>query len=678
MSTNIIDFSNINYAYKTHSFFSIEKEEDKTLTSTDDNPIKIEDLLSKYKEIFGEKSVSDYLKTEDSKRDYLSSYDDKSTALKLFSGIRNDLKKIFCLIHETDNLNLDFIINGTISDVERKNLTENFYTLAKTINGKSIDSNCLEGYRAYSFYLEKIILLLKKLNNAIERGQNAINEIKALDPQYMSANQTVEEYVNSKIHELSAELYMADKDIADVTLEFKSCLKYNTNTKSWETAHDFVEQLPFYRSIEIGSYGPYGPDYGRLYWPNNGENIKLNDLRELEVKVTSNEEEYHKIACFGELNLLDKLRYIRYYYETILRDYDSNYQVFPDDSETGYPCIPDKQSTTDTKATENIGAFELFYVGYLVDRDGSIDAYSSCLEAKSTALTNNIGLQSEHIEAYNQYLAFINRATQLLNESQSGGTNNIAHGAHLGLTYFCGGTMRDLLEIDGVNYIVLSCTGKDGSMDDDNNPGNFNYGYNDRYLLVRADEKGLKALYNTKTMKDPNDSNKELEVITAGDLEGVFKKKDGFKFDCEYKPSSGFEGTKFYKRALSGDSTWPVVFSSGSDNEILIWDCPREHAEKYLPKQLIIQEIEPGSVAQYDNYSNHNAWGDNAEAKNRVINSWTTAFSNKSEYINTAIEIINTDITSLRSKMDTMDSLCSTLRNRSFETKKTLISNLRS
>ena len=41
------------------------------------------------------------------------------------------------------------------------------------------------------------------------------------------------------------------------------------------------------------------------------------------------------------------------------------------------------------------------------------------------------------------------------------------------------------------------------------------------------------------------------------------------------------------------------------------------------------------------------------------------------------IETINTDITSLRTKMDTIDSLCSTLRNRSFETKKTLISNLR-
>ena len=111
---------------------------------------------------------------------------------------------------------------------------------------------------------------------------------------------------------------------------------------------------------------------------------------------------------------------------------------------------------------------------------------------------------------------------------------------------------------------------------------------------------------------------------------------------------------------------------SNDDSDII------KNAQEYLPKQLVIQEIEPDSVAQYDNFQNTGAWGEDAEAKNRVINSWTTAFSSKSEYINTAIETINTDITALRTKMDTIDSLCSTLRNRSFETKKTLISNLRS
>ncbi len=533
--------------------------------------------------------------------------------------------------------------------------------------------------------MEKIVLLLNKLNDAIKQGQDAINELKNLKVDSISAGQTEEECVNAKVHELSAELYMADKVIADVKAEFKSCLKYNANTKSWDKS----------------SYG-YGIDDAKFIKPNT-----LDNLRGITVAVSNANDlnDTHKISCFSELNLLDRLRYIRYYYELILEGKDSDYQVFPDDPEKGYPCVPDIESNTDTKATESMGGFELFYVGYLVDRDGSIDAYSSCLEAKSKAITDNISLQSKHIEAYNQYLTFINRAAQLLNESQSEGTNNIPHGAHLALTYFCGSTMRDLLEVDGVNYIVLSYTTKDGGHDTDEEKKDtdFNYGVNHRYLLVRADENGLNALYNTEYLDDPNggvtfnkvdnEGNKEtinikkLETITTGDLEVLFTGKQGdTSYEVTYDNGNngkdfGFTGTMFYKRAYSFgySEKCPIIVSSGDKKEILIWETGSlENDEKYLPKQLVIQEIVPNSVAQYDNYQNMNAWGDEADAKNRVINSWTTAFSNKSEYINTAIETINTDITSLRTKMDTIDSLCSTLRNRSFETKKTLISNLHS
>lgn len=547
-----------------------------------------------------------------------------------------------------------------------------FYTKAKTINSKTIDSNCLEGYRAYSFYLEKIVSLLNKIDNAVAQGQEAINAIQALTKDNVPANQTVDAYVNDKVHALSSQLYLADKAIADAMDEFESCLKYNADTKSWDTS----------------SY-KYGAKTSQV---ETQTLASLENLRELNVKITDagNTNPTHEIVCFSELNLMDRLCYIRRYYELILNGSDTNYQVFPDDSETGYPCIPDIESTTDTKATESMGGFELFYVGYLVDRDGSIDAYSSCLEAKSTAITNNISLQSKHIEAYNQYLTFINRASQLLNESQSGGTAAIPHGAHLGLTYFCGGTMRDLLEVNGVDYIVLPYTHKGGSVDTDEC---------DRYLLVRADEYGLKALYNTEDVTDPNGGVgevKTLEMITAGDLEVLFtqkhtgKDKDGkdiitnydnkVTYDCTLENVSGFDGTTFYKRAhcATYSSTCPIIVSSSDKNEILIWKCSADKAEKYLPKRLTAQIIVPNSVAQYDNYQSVGAWGDDADEKNRVINSWTTAFSNKAEYINTAIEMINTDITSLRTKMDTVDSLCSTLRNRSFETKKQLVSNIRS
>ena len=168
---------------------------------------------------------------------------------------------------------------------------------------------------------------------------------------------------------------MADKAIADVMSEFESCLKYNVDTKSWDKSNCDINSTQFTRPSS------------------------LDNLRGITIAVSNanDENDTHKITCFSELNLLNRLRYIRYYYEIVLGG-DTDYQVFPDDSEKGYPCVPDIKSTTDTKATESMGGFELFYVGYLVDRDGSIDAYSSCLEAKSKAITDNIGLQSKHIE----------------------------------------------------------------------------------------------------------------------------------------------------------------------------------------------------------------------------------------------------------------------------------------
>ena len=629
--------SKINYIYNTHTFIYSGE----TITSTENNPIKISALIGGYTNIFNE------------------GMNDKTELLDALSDIL-----------DIDSLTIEQINNN------------DFYSRAKTINGKTIDSNCLEGYRAYSFYLEKIILLLNKLDDAINQGQAAIEEIENLVTkeglENVPANQTVEGHVNNKVCELLAELYLADQAIADVRTEFESCLKYNADTKSWDKSS--------YKDSQIYTCS------------------KLDDLRKLKVNIIKTDNTInpaHEIACFSELNLLDRLWYIRYYYEIVLEEEDSDYQIFPDDSEKGYPCVPDKESTTDTKATESMGGFELFYVGYLVDRDGSIDAYSSCLEAKSKAITDNISLQSEHIEAYNQYLTFINRATQLLNESQRGGAAPIAHGAHLGLTYFCGGTMRDLLEVDGVNYIVLSYTTSEGSQDRPNGNTDFNYGYNHRYLLVRADEKGLEALYNTDkdgVGKDPNGkvngNVNRLEIIIASDLSEVFDKK--CQLDCQYTPASGFSGTTFYRRAYKNTSEpCPTIVSSSEANrEILIWDCPEGYAEQYLPKRLTAQTIKPNSVAAYDKYEKYegtNGWGyiekkegdkttweKSADEANRVINSWTSAFSNKSDYINTAIETINTDITALRTKMDTIDSLCSTLRNRSFETKKTLISNLRS
>ena len=125
MSTNQINFSNINYAYKTHSFFS--SEADKILTSTDDEPIKIEKLLSVYKKIFGYHP---------------------STGTAVIGTAEIKLKNL-----------LDVL--GKILDYEDLKIdsmnTTGFYASAKTIYGKTIDSNTL-ATDIYLFFFDKLFV----------------------------------------------------------------------------------------------------------------------------------------------------------------------------------------------------------------------------------------------------------------------------------------------------------------------------------------------------------------------------------------------------------------------------------------------------------------------------------------------------------------------------------------
>ncbi len=600
--------------------------------------------------------------------------------------------------------------------------SDSFYKKAQTINSKTIDGNCLEGYRAYYFYLEKIVSLLKKIESAVTQGNTIIAEIKSLNVSDVPANQTAEEYVNGQVQALSAQLYLANKAIVDAEEELESCLKYNADTKSWDNSSYGIE------TKKIGALSNYAD---------------LDKLRELEVSITdaNSLDAKHKLTCFSELNLMDRLCYIRRYYELILSNGKTDYLLFPDDKETGYPCIPNKESNTATKATESMGGFELFYVGYLVDRDGSIDAYSSCLEAKSKAITGNITLQSEHIEAFNQYLAFINRAAQLLNQSQGDKSGPIPGAAAMGLSYLCGGTMRDLIEVNGVNYIVIPATNiscdestwvptEDKYYEKTEQDSDFKYNASHVYMLVRADEKGMRAFLGDR-VDATNNSNgwfnvNDIAQILANDPDyqayGINVGGEQFGFLVDFPKEDNNPLTELPKVGMDTPSGldgkfWYVGFENTENNkEILIWDlnnantdstdstdstarnAPTELEKKYLPKQLTAEEILPQSVAAHYYYRAYDpntiddpkqkvgdGWGEDestgkesAEEANRVINSWTSAFSKKSEFINTSIETINTDITALRTKMDTIDSLCSTLRNRSFETKRQLVSNIRS
>lgn len=489
--------------------------------------------------------------------------------------------------------------------------TNEFYKDTRIINGEKIDEDCcVEGYFSYRFYIKEIVTKLQRT----EKYQNEVKEIF----QNLNTLTGTDKQISDQAHALIDRLAMLDKFIYENIQDFQKYFIYNNDIKQWEQT---------YINITASLIPSQLLDYNKY--------TTLDDLRKTQIAYIDSsltKEPKADISSFNSLTLLDKLKFIRYYYKLILEK-NASFHIFPNDAETGYPCLPNVESQEKTKATQELGALELFYIGYLIDRDGPINAVSSFFEVKTSALRSNIALMSEKISALNEYLSFINRAMDLLNQSQSNATKDtkyrIPDGAWIALTYLCGQDMYNLFEYKDKKYLVIP--------------------YNNDYFLVKADKDGMAFLLGEKA--DEGMSNGCLFVEQTKKLlyfrEDPARKTDINKDKTHYKIYTGnnnFSGNKY--------DTIPI-------------------SDFKLPTQLDVQTIIPGSVSKYESFTQKD------DITTEVVNSWTTAFSNKTQYINTAIDTINTDVTLDRSKIDTFDSLCSTFRNKAHEAYSNTASNIR-
>ena len=571
---------------------------------------------------------------------------------------------------------------------------DEFYTAAQTIDGKRIDENCREGLLAYRYYLKTIVSALNRIYGYLEDGRKALEALK---------NETDSDMA----HTFITQLEMDEKFIYEEFQTLRTHYKYNADTKQWDKIVDdaFVSQLKskfaysdgnfpinkngeeitydaekkkwFIKNTETESEGPCGigyykrdsagwliDAYGDRIIYDRGANkwFKLDvngdialdehnnfiestgpyiisgtayaDLEKLRnTKIAykdstdkTGEKKDKPLTVFNSVTLLDRLLYIRYYYELILKVGDVNYSVFPNNADTGYPCLPDVKSNVATQDTKNLGALEVFYVGYLIDRDGPINAVSSFFEVKTAALRNNLSLQSQKITALNMYLDFINRGMDVLNQSQSNGKQKVPKGAHNVLTYLCGEKMYNLFEKDGVKYLVVPCTEKC----DERNKGKFR--------LIRADDNGKAFLIGT----DGETDSAKAEI---------YVQRDGDKIT---EIDMSYEGVQV---APSQDEDGIHAYYVKEDGEVV-----NESLKDFvLPTQLEVSTIIPGSVKGYLDFTGP---GDDDQKHTAMIESWTNALSNKTQYINTAIDTINTDVSVDRSKIDTFDSLTTTFRSR--------------
>lgn len=743
-------------------------------TATDPTSSTIANIRTKYAEFFGTTG---------------------SSAGLYGSGLKEVLDVLKTILDGNGNINSDDF-SATMAYLKGSS----FYTEAQTMGGKRIDENCREGFLAYRYYLKTIAGIVSNIYSFLEVGRTALAALDGITD-------------SDKAHVLIIQLEIYEKFIYEAFQSLCTYYQYNADMKQWEQVVDFdINKLG---SSTDKNFTTQLSDYSSYNTLSDLRATQINCIDSKGTSTTEGEPKTSKIKLdvFNSISLLDRLRYIRYYYKLILGNIDDmietlnsakgeisdgnysegaekklseavealksvkeelsktkinsstikvqfckairstqgiyniakfnykykvrakevydrlctiagqkpdiindnlngleqrviaedilnnlpiDYSVFPEDANTGYPCRPDEKSTEATKDTRSLGALEMFYVGYLIDRDGPINAVASFFEVKVAALRNNLSLLSKKIAALNTYLDFINRGMDLLNQSQSsGGKKRIPDGSIIALTYLCGKKMYNLFEAsNGNKYVVI--------------PSAY---VQDEYILVRADESGKRFLMGDCGTEGNCTGNGSCGIVAGGGTYGWLmiaftgiNTKDvtteywGGDTDGDTTKAAEKNGKVLPRIKDGGDLS--TVKSTYFDGLGLYTDLTTKNfhvpdgSEKYpyylsgkgdtlegtfkLPTQLEVNLIIPGSVKRYSTAQDIKIMeGLEENEHTAVIESWTNAFSNKTQYINTAIDTINTDVTVDRSKIDTFDSLTSTFRSRAHDAYTNIASNIR-
>lgn len=429
----------------------------------------------------------------------------------------------------------------------------------------------------------------------------------------------------NQINELGDYILQARNWIQKLETEGKNAFKYVTDQL------DILNN--FCHNIEQSFCFHYVYDFNEDAWKFD-ENIETQiknkpasheELRKMHVDAYPVGSAKKTIEVFNELNLLDRLTYIKLYYDISAGKTDL---VFPGGKNIGFPCEAQK-----TEAI--IGALEPFFMGYLIDRDGPVNAVASFLEVKTAALLEAIRLETKKLKTLNTYLRFINRALDVLNGSQSTATSDNKHripdGVVATLTYLCGGNMHNLFEKDGQEYLVLESNYTDGNC-----------------FLVKADESGMRFWVGDNGTDDTCRGNAYMHNHIL---------KNGIMTAC-----------------IPGTQTPIESASKSAERMVYYYYDGAAHKKDYLggfrlPPAIPFEKILPDSVRKYSNFD--------APAEPDVVTSWTQAFKDKIALLDTNIEIVNSDIKYLRNKIDTLTSLSNIFRNRTYNAYSRITLNLK-
>lgn len=499
--------------------------------------------------------------------------------------------------------------------------------IIKDDNTSQYPNDCIEAVNAYKFYGNRIVDQINKLTDYIKQA----NEIlKAWDT--LKTNGLSDQEISDLIHKNVVDLECLMKFSLEIEKIFSPRFIYDFDEDVWKPVDDNYEQNGL-SNFQIKTKTDYH---------NN-----LVELRTTGVKSNrkGNDNHSHPLECFNELNLLDRLKYIKVYYDITGGKTD---YIFPNDASYGLPCVKE------TDKTKYIANIEKFYLGYLIDRDGPVNAFAGFFEMKVKAIEESIGIKQQELRAYNAYLDFINRGLDMLNSSQSDKEHRICDGAIIAMTYLCCQKMYKLFtDNSGKEFLVIPSVE-----------------YQNQFFLVPNDRYGMQFLLGDNGAVGSYRGNSSTNL--GGGL------KNGHFKACYTSGNSS--SMSYYNGITVTDLPTTYYQSTGktisyNDGEVVFYETEIRgdiNGTFTLPAELDIEIIKPESVYKYasatscygdsekDGTTSHTSWA-------QVIESWTSTFQTKISYIDTALKSTQTDIQTLRDTINTFESLTKTLRSRTHD-----------
>lgn len=647
--------------------------------------------------------------------------------------------------------------------------------IAKILDENPLSNAPKKGNEAYKFYVRKIVSELNNLHEVLTSAKSNLSRLQTLI--------RTEDFENPAVKQLLTQLRLAEIDGEAIKKTFSEYMvpknfeityfdiyKYDGKERPIQTAKTA-------KSAAQGSEAYTMPEATEIDWEKEKEKEKGEDWKtkiltfhskipddissvdDLRSKIKTNKLTGSRIVCtyylkkgsttectdrydssadvehttedtieetdesplsfFGELPLLDKLKYIVLYYTK-----SGTRRTFPEDTNIGFPCLSNppprginpatSQDRKYTDDTNEIARLEPFYIGFLVDRDGPVNALASFMEIKSLAISEQIKVLGYRIKALRYYLRFLNRGLEEVNKSQSNGYARIPNAAYEILAMVGCNPTRCLKTIDGKDYFVLQWNGDDGK-------ASYHVSLNDRYMLVRADDEGIEefikyadVLYNGHPVNHISrcynyffDSSKGIQPklqSISGDEQyrnakelmlgtGMISQKlwddygnrEDWNLNIQDHHYTIYDGDFAW---TAGSAWWDVDGSVPDANKELPPDwlsnphkrgvnsslmrIITEPDESKLPRELETNRVNITGVTdqtfaenmKWNYYNSGSKWAKSIWPS--VLHSFTTIYDTVIGNVQSQLESVNKSIESLRNKINTFDTSAANFRNKAY------------